>query len=464
MRLFQRVGFLQYGAAVTLLLSLFLGYNLFYGGKDLFLPGSSTKGHHQIEAQCDVCHVKPFDTDDSMQQACLSCHSDGLEKARDTHPMKKFTDPRNADLLASLDATQCVTCHIEHSPEVTGQFGVTLPADFCYYCHQEIAEERPSHAGFEFNTCGNAGCHNFHDNKALYESFLAKHIDKPALLSKTRLRVPNAFAVWQKRNPDVKPLAADTHNGEAIPGIQPELIAAWHSSVHAQVGTNCLSCHAEDSMQTNSANPILRNGHDLSVESCSDCHTKQVESFKQGLHGMRLASDLPPLQVDQARLPMHDDAAHKTLTCSSCHDPHKPDLQFAATQACLGCHADEHSQNYEKSAHAALWHQELEGEIDAGAGVSCASCHMPRIKKGKLVSVEHNQSLTLEPNSKMIRPVCLECHGLEYSIAALSDRNLIRRNFSGAFDSTHPSFELVRERIAAKKAQKQRARATNSNQ
>ncbi|GHA00260.1 NrfA- nitrite reduction protein [Arenicella chitinivorans] len=464
MRFFQRVGFLQYGAAVTLLLSAFLGYNLFVGGKDLFLPGSSTKGHHQIEAQCDVCHATPFDTDDAMQQACLSCHSDALQKARDTHPMKKFTDPRNADLLASLDATQCVTCHIEHSPEVTGQFGVTLPPDFCYYCHQQIAEERPSHEEFEFNTCGNAGCHNFHDNKALYESFLAKHIDKPALLSEARLRVPNAFAVWQQRNPDAAPLPATAHDGSEIPGTEPALISAWQSSLHAQVGANCSSCHANPLARTDSTASSWRSGHDLSVASCTDCHTAQVDGFKQGLHGMRLASELPPLKVSDARLPMHTDAAHKSLTCSSCHDPHQPDLQFAATEACLGCHADEHSLNYTKSAHSTLWRQEVAGQVDAGVGVSCASCHMPRIKKGKLVSVEHNQSLTLEPNSKMIRPVCLECHGLEYSIAALSDRNLIRRNFSGAFDATHPSFALVRERIAAKKAQKQRARATKSNQ
>lgn len=464
MRFFQRVGFLEYGTVVTLLLGGILGYNLFYGDKDLFLPGSSTKGHHQIEQKCSLCHVKPFDTDDSMQGACLSCHEDSLEMARDTHPMKKFTDPRNANLLANLDATKCVTCHIEHSPEITGQFGVTMAPDFCFHCHQGIADERPSHENFDFSTCGSAGCHNFHDNRAQYESFLAKHINQPALAANARLRVPNAFAVWKKNNSDNAALTREMQDGNLIPDSRPEVIDAWHSSVHAQVGANCLSCHAQSGSEVDSSEVKLRDGHDLTVASCTDCHAAQVDGFKLGLHGMRLASGLSPLKVIDARLPMQNEVAHESLTCSSCHDPHKPDLQFAATDACLGCHADEHSLNYTKSAHATLWRQEVAGEVPTGKGVSCASCHMPRIKKGKLVSVEHNQSLTLEPNSKMIRPVCLECHGLEYSVAALSDRNLIRRNFSGAFDPTHLSFELVRERIAAKKAQKQRDRATNSNQ
>ena len=45
--------------------------------------------------------------------------------------------------------------------------------------------------------------------------------------------------------------------------------------------------------------------------------------------------------------------------------------------------------------------------------------------------VDHNQSATLSPNSKMIRPACLHCHGLGFAIDALADRALIDRNFAG---------------------------------
>ena len=75
---------------------------------------------------------------------------------------------------------QCVTCHVEHRPEITLPMGVTLAADFCAHCHQDIAKDRPSHKGMAFNTCNSAGCHKFHDNRALYEDFLAKHLNEPA--------------------------------------------------------------------------------------------------------------------------------------------------------------------------------------------------------------------------------------------------------------------------------------------
>ena len=45
--------------------------------------------------------------------------------------------------------------------------------------------------------------------------------------------------------------------------------------------------------------------------------------------------------------------------------------------------------------------------------------------------VQHNQNDTLRPNEKMIRPVCLSCHGLAFAIDALADPALVARNFAG---------------------------------
>ena len=455
----QGVGFLHYGIAVTTILSAILGYNLFRGDQGLFLPGETTHGHHQIEMQCSACHVESFETGELTQQACVACHGEALEKARDTHPKKKFTDPRNADLLANLDATQCVTCHIEHSPEITGEFGVTLPEDFCFYCHRKIGEERPSHADYEFTTCSDAGCHNYHDNKALYEQFLAKHLDEPDVLKKAVLRTPNAVAIWQKKNRDQQPLAMYDQDGQAIPDTTQEIVMQWSKSVHAEVQVNCSSCHDADNWPQSEPDSAAHS--DIALSSCASCHERQYQSFKEGLHGMRLNADLPPMMVKNSRLPMHKDAAHKTLNCSSCHDPHQPDLQAAAVESCLGCHDDEHSRNYKNTAHFDLWQKEVAGNAEEGTGVSCASCHMPRTKKGKLVYVDHNQSQTLEPNSKMLRPVCLNCHGLEFSIAALTDRALIEANFQYAPVNEHPSFKLVRQRIEEKKAARRNRQTKN---
>jgi hypothetical protein len=58
--------------------------------------------------------------------------------------------------------------------------------------------------------------------------------------------------------------------------------------------------------------------------------------------------------------------------------------------------------------------------------------------------VEHNQSATLSPNSKMIRPACLHCHGLGFAIDALADEGLIERNFDAHPTVTVDSVALAR--------------------
>jgi len=106
------------------------------------LPGKTSHGHYQIELACESCHASPFGGRDALQEACERCHGQELKDAVDKHPRSKFADPRNAELAEKLDATMCVTCHVEHRPEITAALGVTLAGDFCAYCHQDIAKDR----------------------------------------------------------------------------------------------------------------------------------------------------------------------------------------------------------------------------------------------------------------------------------------------------------------------------------
>jgi len=164
---------------------LFFFYSMFSPpGKDahpfiartqaMFTPGEMTHGHYQIELACNACHTPMMGV---KQDACLNCHEQELKTANDTHPASKFADPTNADRLKTLDATKCITCHREHVPDQTHPMGLSLPQDYCYHCHQDTLEQRPSHTNFAFDSCANAGCHNYHDNRALYENFLFKHLD-----------------------------------------------------------------------------------------------------------------------------------------------------------------------------------------------------------------------------------------------------------------------------------------------
>lgn len=347
------------------------------------LPGKMTDGHYQIEKACDVCHT-PFGG--VKNEACVSCHGAALAAGKDSHPESKFSDPRNADRVAALDATKCSTCHTEHRLDRTRKAGVTLPPDLCGVCHAKIGEERPTHRGFPMTGCAAAGCHNFHDNSGLYEDFLAKHLREPALLAGAPLPAPAAA----RARPHQKMACGDCHGG-------------------GQAGPEF----------------VLKPAHD----GCRKCHQPQAEGFDAGRHGMRLHAGLGPMTPAEARLPMRPEAKGKTLGCTSCHDAHLTDVKAAATTACLGCHADEHSRSFPGSSHAA-------------AGLTCATCHMP--------GGEHDQNANLRPSTKMARGVCQSCHGLGLSLDALADTDLVRRNFAGSPSVHVRTLEMVEERQQAK--------------
>ena len=61
--------------------------------------------------------------------------------------------------------------------------------------------------------------------------------------------------------------------------------------------------------------------------------------------------------------------------------------------------------------------------------------------------VQHNQNANLRPNEKMIRSVCLNCHGLEFTLDALADAALVRTNFNGRPQHSVGSLDLVARRL-----------------
>jgi hypothetical protein len=136
------------------------------------------------------------------------------------------------------------------------------------------------------------------------------------------------------------------------------------------------------------------------------------------------------MRPELARLPMHSSAGSEPLGCTSCHGAHRFDRTRAAVDACLRCHADAHTLAYAASPHAAVWRAELASEAPTGSGVSCATCHLPRAGAGN-GRVQHDQNDNLRPREKMIRSVCLDCHGLAFAIDALADPQLIDSNFTG---------------------------------
>ena len=485
--------------ALTLIAGTALAGILFVGGpRDLMLIGKTSSAHKQFELACESCHTtglsdnltkSPKKLAKAMTGACLGCHEAEKKVSNDSHPPKKFRGAKGAKLRAALNAQQCTTCHTEHVPELTRANAVTLPMDFCSACHQKIGEERQSHEGLAFTTCATAGCHNFHDNTALYEKFLVKHAggswlqDHP-VLARDNLKPGTASLIAASRSADplnalktfldaragedTGPAAADiiaklltAEDAIAPDGYRTEdAVALWAGSAHAVNGINCAGCHAPDVAETR--DPVTLHDHwkeEPGVEVCSTCHKPQRRSFSEGKHGMRLHAKiagprqaaeagltrvaqtlfrdepLPPFKVGDSYL-AHNmaPAAHDTAlgNCGNCHKPHDVDLRVAAVESCGTCHTDEHSRNYLTSPHYALWQAEVSGGAPVGSGVSCADCHMPKIegRSGEIFTT-HNQNAYFRPNEKMIRPVCLSCHSLDFSIDALADPNLVESNFNG---------------------------------
>lgn len=419
----------------------------------VFMPGELTGGHHQLEMACAACHTDPLGGKDVLQEACINCHGDVRQKPFDSHPASKFRDPRNADRLANIDALHCITCHTEHRPEMTGANGLTQPRDLCIHCHADVADERPSHRGMEFTTCATNGCHSYHDNRSIYTKFLIKHLDEPELLEEPQVperqfaQLIDQIAEYPLERFPVQPLSAD----DADAGFTFEVTAKenphsdWAATAHANSGVNCSACHQVQDEQDEALRWVEKPGQDV----CIACHSIEMARFRQGKHGMRLAAGLEPLKVSEARQPMRPGAAHESLTCNSCHVAHRYDVKHAAAEACMNCHDDGHTRAYEGSPHHDLWQRELAGDLPAGAGVSCATCHMPRIEFDvdewfTRVIVDHNQNANLSPNSKMVRSACMNCHGLGFSIDALADRKLIDNNFRGK-----PSVHLETMDLAA---------------
>ena len=430
-----------------------LSYNMFKAeDKTVFMPGPLTNGHHQIGIACVACHTDPLGGGEIIQDACVNCHGDDRKKPFDSHPRNKFTDPRNADTLKNIDARQCITCHTEHQPDMTGSNGLTQPTDFCIHCHADIGKDRPSHEGMAFDTCNNAGCHNFHNNRALYTDFLVKHLGEPEVLDKPLLperefaKVLAELMDYPADRYPVEPLEnsdADAPPENLLKGAEH---ADWLETAHARSGVNCSACHSVALNVDKEPQWIDKPDH----RSCAQCHNLEVTRFKRGKHGMRLAAGLSPMTPADARLPMQDDAAHVELECTSCHGAHRFDVTKAAVNSCLGCHKDKHSLAYKESPHYELWEKEVSSEGIPGSGVSCASCHMPRVSFDvndwmSRIMVDHNQNATLSPNEKMIRPACMHCHGLEFTLDALADPALIDNNFSGTPGVHVRSMELAEE-------------------
>ncbi len=411
---------------------LLLSLTIFYvgslplvGGSDthgLFSPGPLSDTHYSFEDACGLCH-KPFA---AAGRSCAGCHEEIVSRADFSHTPNVNLKPVQARMGVQLTADGCTHCHAEHKGQQRTAMLVSMAAGFCQSCHEEVVAESHSHAGLSFEECRT--CHNYHDNRFSDARFVqrnrrgGKMKDPARLVERNHLQRYRQTSIYATRQ-----LAAA--DNDAPDGFTPNtgIVDKWAQSRHADAGVNCSFCHTSDKQRE-----VWEKRPEQ--EACSECHANEVDGFLDSRHGMGQRQGLPPLALDRARLAMSaHEGEERVSTCFSCHPSHRFDTREAAVEACLSCHDDEHSRGYKGSLHYTAWQAELKGEKQPGEGVSCATCHLPREAHGddkqQDILVQHNVSGDLRPKTKMIRGVCVQCHGLKFTLRALSSDDLVKANF-----------------------------------
>jgi len=216
-----------------------------------------------------------------------------------------------------------------------------------------------------------------------------------------------------------------------------EIHQLWQGSTHALADVNCSSCHQNQESKALIVKPTQ--------ESCLNCHKAEVETFLFGKHGIRLNEKLSPLTPAMASIPMKESALEKQMNCNTCHDVHTVNTVVAAVDSCLSCHNDTHSLNYEKSQHSKLFLAEGKLPRPSVESVTCATCHLPRQENDDKVFVNHNNTYTLLPRDRMVKEVCMNCHGMEYSYNSIFDDELVEANFDRRPKLHLETMEMVRE-------------------
>ncbi|MGD1901113.1 MAG: hypothetical protein ACFB9N_02610 [Geitlerinemataceae cyanobacterium] len=234
----------------------------------------------------------------------------------------------------------------------------------------------------------------------------------------------------------VPPALADGVTQEQLDTIT----AQWEGSLHALNDVNCASCHQDSETKSFVAVP--------NQESCRTCHEQSVDTFLLGKHGIRTLEGESALTPALARLPMHEAAFEKSMSCNTCHDVHTVNTLQASTDSCMTCHNDTHTNNYFNSKHAELFEADRDLPRPSNASVSCATCHLPRhtieIGGNEVVKVNHNNTYNLKPRDRMVADVCMNCHGVEYSYNSIFDDELVTANFDKPPHLELETFDLIR--------------------
>ncbi|MBV8827644.1 MAG: tetratricopeptide repeat protein [Acidobacteriaceae bacterium] len=214
--------------------------------------------------------------------------------------------------------------------------------------------------------------------------------------------------------PVEKPRSYETAFGLVLDPVYEQKCLSCHGQPNTlgagkEGGVHCESCHgpgrqhlqgvSKGTLHTGVINP-KRLGAEESIAVCAQCHLPagKLSDPTPDDTGLLVANQVTALRSSECFI-----QSGKSISCTTCHDPHKDTAEDAATsiKACLGCHSD-----------AAKPRASI---CPVNPKDACLGCHMPQIEMGPFRLVDHlirvhpEQNVTV-PNGharleSQIRPV-----------------------------------------------------------
>jgi hypothetical protein len=375
------------------------------------MPGSVIKGHADLEAKCENCHVR-FDRDAQPRlcldchkpiasdvrtkqgfhgrlkaQGCRECHTD--HKGRDARIVsldeKHFDHTRTDFLLRGKHENKaCKDCH------QSGTKHRKTPSE-CVACHRED----DTHKGNLGNKCGN--CHGESDwKKARFDHAKTKFMLRAAHenLACAKCHIDQRFAKTPRDCLSCH-RKDDTHKGK--------------------FGTRCETCHNE----TKWDQPTFR--HDIDTRfrllerhrevRCTSCHTgplyrqktptrcydchKKDDVHKRSL-GVKCETCHSEKSWKNARFDHNRDTRfvlrdkHASAKCETCHKSATPHEKLPTR--CNGCHAEDDQKKGHKGRY----------------GEKCESCHNEKAFKPSTFLHDRDTHYPLRDKHKQVK--CDNCH------------------------------------------------------
>lgn len=375
------------------------------------MPGQVIRGHADVEAACDKCHVR-FDRD-AQPRLCLNCHKEVAadirgrggyhgriqeSECRSCHTEHKGRDARvvhfdsarfdhgltDYALRGKHRSAQCASCHR------AGEKFRVAPND-CNGCHRKD-DFGNGHKGGLGPKCGN--CHN----EASWKEGRFDH-------DKTRFPLRRSHVERQCTDCHLANRYADT----------PRDCVSCHRQDDAHkglFGARCESCHGEVKWKSSAFRHeryVLLDRH--RAVTCATCHRTSPMREKTST---RCVACHRGDDVHKSALGDNCDSCHSEKGWKNSRFDHDQDTQFALrdrhrTAKCGACHRDEGFRNKLATACVKCHEQDDRDKGHKGRfGEKCGTCHTEKSFRGSIFDHARETPFALAGKHAVVK--CESCH------------------------------------------------------